>query len=192
MRFEDFAAARLPGLLRYAALLCGDRELARDIVQDVLTKALVRWKRIGAMDRPDAYVRTMVTNEFLSLRRRRAIRTVALTHEALDGRGAPSVPDHAADPGAREDLWHRLTELPRRQRAVLVLRYYEGLTDNEIAETLNCRPGTVRGYASRALATLRVEMTRDSTKTPESTRPSDPTEPTHPTRIPSLTQGDPA
>ncbi|WP_406298113.1 SigE family RNA polymerase sigma factor [Embleya sp. NBC_00888] len=160
MRFEDFAAARLPGLLRYAALLCGDRELARDLVQDALAKALVRWKRIGGMDRPDAYLRTMVTNEFLSLRRRKAVRTVALEHAAMDGLGGPSVPDHAADAGLADDLWHRLGELPRQQRAVLVLRYYEDLTDDEIAETLNCRPGTVRGYASRALATLRVDLTR--------------------------------
>ncbi|WP_406283642.1 SigE family RNA polymerase sigma factor [Embleya sp. NBC_00896] len=160
MRFEDFAAARLPALLRYAALLCGDRELARDLVQEALTKALVRWKRISALDRPEAYVRTMVTNEFLSLRRRKAVRTVALTYDTTDGPDAPTVPDHAAAFGAGEDLWRRLIGLPRQQRAVLVLRYYEGLTDDEIAETLKCRPGTVRGYASRALATLRVEMTR--------------------------------
>ncbi|MFI1578102.1 SigE family RNA polymerase sigma factor [Embleya sp. NPDC020630] len=174
MRFEDFAAARLPALLRYAALLCGDRELARDLVQEALIKALVRWKRIGALDRPDAYVRTIVTNEFLSFRRRKAIRMVALTHDALDGPAAPSVPDPAADVGSGEELWRRLSELPRRQRAVLVLRYYEGLTDDEIAETLRCRPGTVRGYASRALATLRVEMT------------------VTPTRIPPIPQGEPA
>ncbi|MFI1385558.1 SigE family RNA polymerase sigma factor [Embleya sp. NPDC020886] len=160
MRFEDFAAARLPALLRYAVLLCGDRELARDLVQDALTKALVRWKRISALDRPDAYVRTMVTNEFLSLRRRKAVRTVALTHETSAGPDAPTVPDHAQRFGVGEDLWHRLAELPRQQRAVLVLRYYEDLDDDEIAATLNCRPGTVRGYAPRALATLRLEPTR--------------------------------
>ncbi|MFE5327908.1 SigE family RNA polymerase sigma factor [Embleya sp. NPDC056575] len=174
MRFEEFAAARLPALLRYAALLCGDRELARDLVQEALTKAFVRWKRIGGLDRPDAYVRTIVTNEFLSLRRRRAVRTVALTQDALDHFEASGVPDHAGDVDTGEDLWRRLGRLPRRQRAVLVLRYYEGLTDDEIAETLDCRAGTVRGYASRALATLRVEMAVETT------------------RIPSIPQGEPA
>ncbi|MET7298642.1 SigE family RNA polymerase sigma factor [Embleya sp. NPDC005575] len=174
MRFEDFAAARLPALLRYAALLCGERELARDLVQEALTKALVRWKRIGSLDRPDAYVRTMVTNEFLSLRRRKAVRTVALTYEAISGPDAPSVPDHAAAVGAGDDLWRRLIALPRQHRAVLILRYYEGLTDDEIADTLNCRPGTVRAYASRALATLRVQL---SVELP---------------RIPSMSQGEPA
>jgi RNA polymerase sigma-70 factor (sigma-E family) len=160
MRFEDFAAARLPALLRYAVVLCGDEELARDLVQEALTKALVRWKRIGALDRPDAYVRTMVTNEYLSLRRRKAVRTIALTYEAMDGPRAPAEPDHAVSVGALDDMWQRLAGLPAKQRAVLVLRYYEGLDDGEIAETLGCRAGTVRGYASRALATLRVEMTK--------------------------------
>src|SRR4051794_41864017 len=71
MRFEEFAAARLPSLLRYAVLLSGDREGARDIVQEVLARALVKWDRIGSVQDPYGYVRRMVTNEFLSLRRRR-------------------------------------------------------------------------------------------------------------------------
>src|SRR5262245_41851578 len=152
MRFEEFAEARLPALLRYAGLLTGDRELARDVVQEVLARALVRWRRIAGLDEPYAYVRTMVTNEYLSLRRRKKVRTVALTYEALDGPGAPALPDQTSRLGDREDLWQRLATLPRQQRAVIVLRYYEDLTDAEIAETLGCRPGTVRGYAARALA----------------------------------------
>ncbi|MYW00572.1 SigE family RNA polymerase sigma factor [Streptomyces sp. SID3343] len=163
MPFEDFAAARLPALLRYAVLLCGDPELARDLVQESLIRALVRWKRISRLDRPEAYVRTMVTNEFLSLRRRKVIKTVALTYDALDGPRAPitqgSTRGEAPGADPRGELWERLVTLPRQQRVVLVLRYYEGLSDGEIADTLGCRPGTVRGYASRALATLRVELT---------------------------------
>jgi len=75
MRFEEFAAARLPSLLRYAVLLSGDGEEARDIVQEVLARALVKWDRIGSVRDPYGYVRRMVTNEFLSLRRRRRRRT---------------------------------------------------------------------------------------------------------------------
>ncbi|MEU4695073.1 SigE family RNA polymerase sigma factor [Actinoplanes sp. NPDC023714] len=154
MRFEEFAAARLPALLRYAVLLSGDRESAGDLVQDVLTKALLKWRRIGALDEPYAYVRTMLTNEYLSFLRRRRVPTVPL---------GGNVPDTvaAAEPASGrpdEELWLLLGGLPRQQRAVIVLRYYEGLSDPEIAEVLKCRPTTVRAYASRALAALRVEL----------------------------------
>jgi RNA polymerase sigma-70 factor (sigma-E family) len=150
MRFEDFAAARLPALLRYATLLSGEREQARDLVQEVLTRALLKWDRIDRADEPYAYVRRMVTNEYLSWRRRRRLVTVPLEQ-------APEPVAHSsAEHG--EELWALLTALPRQQRAVLVLRYYEGLDDQEIADVLGCRSSTVRGYASRALATLRIEL----------------------------------
>jgi RNA polymerase sigma-70 factor (sigma-E family) len=149
MRFEDFAAARLPALLRYAVLLTGDREQARDIVQEVLTRALVKWDRIGKLEEPYAYVRRMVTNEHLSWRRRRRVRTVPLDAEP--------VAEPVEPPG--DEMWHLLGTLPRQQRAVLVLRFYEGLSDPEIADVLGCRPGTVRSNASRALAALRIELT---------------------------------
>lgn len=101
MSFEDFAAARLPALLRYALLLCGDRHEAHDIVQEVLTRALVKWGRIGRVDEPYAYVRRMVTNEFLGLRRRRRIFTVPL--EPVHEPPAPAGPA----PGEGDELWHR-------------------------------------------------------------------------------------
>ncbi|GIF11091.1 SigE family RNA polymerase sigma factor [Actinoplanes teichomyceticus] len=156
MDFEEFASARSPALLRYATLLSGDREEARDIVQEVLARAMLRWRRITANGEPYGYVRRMVTNEFLSLlRRRRRISFVPLTQRDLDGPHAPAAPVVDAD----GELWQLLGTLPRQQRAVIVLRYYEGLTDAEIAEVLDCRPSTVRGYASRALTTLRIELT---------------------------------
>ena len=154
MQFEEFAAARLPALLRYAVLLSGDREQASDLVQDVLTKALLKWRKIGGLDEPYAYVRTMLTNEYLSFLRRRRVPTVPLGWNTPDtvaaAEPAPDRPD--------EELWRLLSGLPRQQRAVIVLRYYEHLSDPEIAEVLKCRPTTVRSYASRALATLRVEL----------------------------------
>jgi RNA polymerase sigma-70 factor (sigma-E family) len=154
MRFEEFAQARLPALLRYATLLCGDRELARDMVQEVLTRALVRWRRISGLEEPYAYVRVMVTNEFLSWRRRRRVTTVALTPDAY----AATTSDPSSAHGDRDEMWRRLAGLPRQQRAVLVLRYYEDLADPQIAEILGCRPATVRAYATRALAALRIEL----------------------------------
>lgn len=152
MQFEEFAAARLPALLRYAMLLTGDREAAHDLTQESLARALVKWDRIAGVDEPYAYVRRIMTNEFLSLRRRRRIREVPLDPER--DHPAPAV----QDPGDGDELWQLLTELPGQQRAVLVLRYYEGLADREIGEALGCRAGTVRGYASRALATLRIQL----------------------------------
>jgi RNA polymerase sigma factor (sigma-70 family) len=122
-------------------------------VQEVLLRAQQRWPKI---DSPPTYVRRMVTNEYLSWRRRRRLLTVPLEHS----------PEPVAAPLAEhgEELWALLTALPRQQRAVLVLRYYEGLTDPEIGDVLGCGSSTVRGYASRALATLRVELRTDSTK----------------------------
>jgi RNA polymerase sigma-70 factor (sigma-E family) len=156
MTFEEFAAARLPAVLRFAAVLTGDRGLAEDVVQEVLIRANGRWEAIARLDRPEAYVRKMIVNEYLSWRRRswRLVPSGAGTD--VDGRLSP---DPAAVHAEREALLAELAQLPARQRAVLVLRYYEGLSDAEIAGVLGCATGTVRGYASRALAMLRVEMT---------------------------------
>ena len=158
MSFEDFMRARLPALMRYAVLLTGDRELAADLVQEVMIRAHRKWGRVSGADRPELYVRRMVTNAYLSHRRRRAVRTVALTFESLDGPAAAAHPDHADRHAVRDELWQHLAALPPRQRAVLVLRYYEGLSHEEIAELLGCAASSVRSAAARALAALRVEL----------------------------------
>jgi RNA polymerase sigma-70 factor (sigma-E family) len=156
--FDAYVAARLPVLLRYATVLCGDPDEARDIVQDVLTKALVKWSRISRTERVDAYLRAMVTNEFISDRRRRRRRPQVPLPDPPDGPGTPAVPGPEPDRGTRSELWARLLRLPPQQRAVVVLRYYEDLSDAQIAAVLGCREGTVRAYASRALAALRVDL----------------------------------
>jgi RNA polymerase sigma-70 factor (sigma-E family) len=157
--FAEFAATRLPRLLRYAVILTGDRELAQDVVQDVLARAQVRWRKIARADSPDAYVRQMVLNEYLSWRRRWAVRNVRAVGERLlelsDNKG-----DHADAVVNADDVWNRLATLPRKQRAVLVLRYYEQLDDEEIAELLSCARATVRSNASKALKTLRLQSER--------------------------------
>jgi RNA polymerase sigma-70 factor (sigma-E family) len=156
MTFEEYAAGRLPALLRYAAVLTGDRDLAQDIVQEVLGRVHLRWRKISRLDVPDQYVRRMITNEFISWWRRwgRVIPVGQVTE------GPTATPDTATAHAERDALLAELSRLPRRQQAVLVLRYYEGLSDTEIADLLGCRPGTVRGYASRALAALRIELDR--------------------------------
>ena len=156
--FEEFAAERLPSLIRYATMLAGSREVAEDVVQDALVKTHAKWKRISTLDRPDLYVKRIVTNEFMSLRRRRTVPTISLEPEFAEVVRADLAPSHEETSADRDALWAELARLPRQGRAVLVLRFYEGLTDNEIATVLNCRSGTVRGYGSRALAALRIEL----------------------------------
>lgn len=155
MRFEEFADTRLPAVLRFSGVLAGDRALAEDLVQEVLIRASRRWEQIGQLDRPELYVRKMILNEYLSWRRRSWGLLPNGTAVEVDDRLAP---DHAVAYAERDALRAELGKLPRRQRAVLVLRYYEGFSDAEIAGLLGCTPGTVRGYASRALAALRIEM----------------------------------
>ena len=160
--FEQFAVARLPSLLRYAVVLTGDRELAQDVVQEVLARAQVKWRRIHAADSPEAYVRRMVLNEYLSWRRSWQVRNVHAVGERLaeldDARGG--VHDHADGVVEADELWSRLGRLGRKQRAVLVLRYYEGVDDDGIADLLGCSPATVRSHASKALKALRLNAER--------------------------------
>lgn len=154
-RFDAFVAERLDRLLRYATALTCDPHLAQDVVQEVLLRAQRRWSRIEAMHAPDAYVRRMIINEYLSWRRRRAARTIASTHRTLDALGTP-VDDPAKAHAERDAMRTRIAMLPRKQRAAILLRYYEDRTDEEIAEALGCTAGTVRSHVSRALATLRT------------------------------------
>jgi len=155
-RLDDVVRAHLPGLLRYATVLTGDGHTAADLVQEVLLRAHVRWNRIAMMDRPDLYLRRMVTNEHLSWRRRWHVRTIhAATDDILAAHADPEH-DHARRVVEDDAMWRRLAALPPRQRAVLVLRFYEGLSDLEIAKVLGTSGATVRSHASRALATLRA------------------------------------
>jgi RNA polymerase sigma-70 factor (sigma-E family) len=155
MRFEEFAAARLPAVLRFAGVLTADRALAEDVVQEVLIRASSRWDQLDRLDHPELYVRKMIVNEYLSWRRRSWRLLPKGSADEVDDRVTP---DHAGLHAERDALLAELGKLPRRQRTVLVLRYYQGLSDAEIAGVLGCTPGTVRGYASRALAALRVEL----------------------------------
>lgn len=150
--FDEFVAERLDGLLRYATVLTDDPHLAQDMVQNVLLRAQQRWSRI---DSPPTYVRRMVTNEYLSWRRRRAVRSVvSSTPEMLDAL-SPPVSDPSISYDERDAMMSRLAILPRKQRAAIVLRYYENFSDEEIAAVLRCGTSTVRSQISRALATLR-------------------------------------
>lgn len=154
--FEEFLTVRAPALLRYAVMLTGDRELALDVTQEAMARAALRWRRISRTDRPELYVKRMITNQFLAWRRGSWFRRVVLRGAPDDLPDPPrAVPDHAEVWARRDEVWALLATLPRQQRAALVLRFYESLTDQEIADVLGCRVGTVRAYVSRALTTLR-------------------------------------
>jgi RNA polymerase sigma-70 factor (sigma-E family) len=150
--FDQFAHSRLPGLLRLAGVLAGDRGIAEDVVQEVLFRVSNSWTMISSRDAPDSYVRRMVVNEYLSWRRKWS--RIVPVSDVVDERSAP---DHADQHADRDDVSRRLDKLPARQRSVLVLRYYEGLTDEAIATILGCSIGTVRSHASRGLASLRID-----------------------------------
>jgi RNA polymerase sigma-70 factor (sigma-E family) len=161
--FDDFVAERLDQLLRYATALTCDPHLAKDVVQEVLLRAQQRWRHIERADQPVAYVRRMVVNEYLSWRRRRANRDVVMAHATL-AEMSPSVADTTGRYDERQEMLARIVRLPRRQRAAIVLRYYENLSDPEIAAAMGCAETTVRSYLSRALATLRADAVGNAPK----------------------------
>ena len=158
--FEAYLALRLPALLRYALMLTGDPHLAQDVVQETMVRAHVHWRRVQRADLPDRYVKRMVTNTYLGWRRggwfRRSV-------PVADVPELGSVPDPAESSAVREELWQRLATLPPRQRAAVVLRFYEDLDDTEIADVLGCSVSTVRSQISRALTALR-EATQHTTQ----------------------------
>ncbi|XVV03943.1 SigE family RNA polymerase sigma factor [Actinosynnema sp. CA-248983] len=153
MEFAEYVAQRRPALMRFATVLTCQPWLAEDLVSDVLGRVYERWDRISRLDEPHAYVRRMVVNEYISWRRRlaRTSPRAQITDTTLG--------DGADERAERDAMIRRLASLPRRQRAAVVLRYYAGLPDAEIAAALGCRVTTVRSQISRALASLRVDLT---------------------------------
>lgn len=155
MTFEEFVALRLGALLRYATVVTWDPHLAEDITQEVLVRAQQRWGRIAGLDSPEAYVKRMIVNEFLSWRRRRSARPVTL--ESL-AEAAGSVPDHSASWSERDAMWCLIATLPAKQRAAVALRFYEDMSYEEIGDVLGCRAVTARSQVSRALLVLREQL----------------------------------
>jgi RNA polymerase sigma-70 factor (sigma-E family) len=153
--FEQYATDRLPTMLGTARAICGDPSLAEDLVQDVLIKVHAHWDSISSMDAPDAYVRRMIVNGFISWRRKWG---------RLSPRADSSMPtelergDHATEYAERDALVAEVRRLPPRQRMVIALRYFADVSDRDIADALDCTETTVRVHASRALATLRIQV----------------------------------
>jgi len=152
--FREFVLARGPALSRTAYLLTGDHQLAEDLLQQALTRTAVHWPRVFAGGNPEGYVRRAMVNERTSWWRRRRYTEVGAG--ALAAPGAAAVADAADSVVRRIALARALAQLPVRQRAVLVLRFFEDLTEAQTAEVLGCSVGTVKSQAHDALARLRA------------------------------------
>lgn len=145
-----FVHARGLALVRFAVAVCGHRELAEDLVQEALAKLVRRFGEQLSVERPEAYVKRVIVREFLQWRRRQP--RVSVVDDV------PDVADHSAavgEPDQHRLMWAFLAGLPRRQRAVLVLGFYEELPDDEIAALMGCAAGTVRSQRLRALRKLK-------------------------------------
>ncbi|MEU6023339.1 SigE family RNA polymerase sigma factor [Micromonospora sp. NPDC047134] len=155
--FRDFVTARSSALLRTAYLLTGDWGTAEDLLQTALTKTYLAWKRLGGIEAIEPYTRRVMINTSTSWWRRR-------WHGERPTEVLPERPaaDEIEQQLNRDALWRHLRALPARQRAVLVLRFYEDLSEAQAAALLNISTGTVKSQTSRALATLRRRIGADA------------------------------
>jgi len=150
--FRAFVAARSSALLWFAHLITGDRRDAEDVVQTALAATALGWHRVRRRDNPEGYVRRAIVHTHLNAQRRRPWRErpSAEPPEPVDPRSAERGVDD------RDAMWRLLATLAPRQRAVLVLRYYEDLSEGDIAEVLGISRGTVKSQAAKALDHLRA------------------------------------
>jgi RNA polymerase sigma-70 factor (sigma-E family) len=163
--FDDWVAQRGAALLRFAYLVTRDHTRAEEAVQDALIAAYSRWSRICRAQDPEAYVRRCIVNADIS-RWRRFFRRETPTDDAGTSHAAPhrAAPDHAVAQAEHDAVWALCATLPAKQRAAVVLRYYEDLPDAEIAVILDCSPATVRSQIHRALASLRTAIGTEEVK----------------------------
>ncbi|GIJ77223.1 RNA polymerase sigma-70 factor, sigma-E family [Micromonospora phaseoli] len=170
--FRDFVTARSGALLRTAYLLTGDWGTAEDLLQTALTKTYLAWKRLGGIEALEPYARRVMVNTSTSWWRRRwhGERPTAVLPEQ-------AAVDEIEQRLDRDVLWRHLRALPARQRAVLVLRFYEDMSEAQTAALLEISPGTVKSQTSRALATLRRRIGAEETFVPAARATSGPGRP---------------
>jgi RNA polymerase sigma-70 factor (sigma-E family) len=151
--FSELVAVRSQVLLRTAYLLVGDDQLAQDLLQEALVKAYVAWPRLRDVTKAEAYVRRTMVTTAISWRRRRSFheRPVEVVPDVWDADQTERLASH-------DDVWAQVCRLPPRQRAALVLRYYEDLSYEETAGVLGCSVGTVKSQVSEALSKLRQRV----------------------------------
>lgn len=163
--FVEFVAGRQEALLRFAYLVTGHRQTAEDVVQTALVKTYLAWGRLRDRGALDAYVRRAIVNEHINLLRRpwkrRERASEALSTPVPESGPEAAAPEDQLDRETRSVLFELVRELPPRQRAAVVLRYYEGFTEPQTAEVLGCSVGTVKSQTFRALKNLRGRMSDD-------------------------------
>lgn len=155
--FEEFAHGRSAALRRTAYLLVGDRGLADDLLQEALVKTYVAWPRLRDTGAAEAYCRKAIVTTAISWWRRRSWSELP-TAEARDT-GTPAAAEQS---DTRAWMWAELAKLPPRQRAAVVLRYYDDLSVAEAAAVLNCSEGTVKSQVHDALNKLRAALGPDA------------------------------
>jgi RNA polymerase sigma-70 factor (ECF subfamily) len=157
--FTEFVAARSGALLRTAVLLSGgDRQHGEDLLQDALAETFRRWSRISAPQAREAYARTILVRKATQIWRRAKLPVPTRDELLVSERAGATRTDPTEDRAVALDVLGYLRELPAQQRAVVVLRYFDDLSEVEIARTLGCATGTVKSHASRALSALRVRL----------------------------------
>ena len=156
-RLEDLYVRNSPGALRLAYFLTGNPELAEDLVQEAFVRVAGRFRHLRVPDAFDAYLRRTIVNLFTSQMRRAKLERAYMARHGVD----PSAPSDATDPAARDALWRALHTLPERQRAAIVLRFYEDLSETQSAEILHCSPGALNQLVVRGMASLREQIGDD-------------------------------
>jgi RNA polymerase sigma-70 factor (sigma-E family) len=149
--FAEFVLGRSPRLLRTAYLLTRDWAYAEDLLQIALVRAWSVWGRVESD--PEPFVRRILANVYASWWKRRWRQVEQPTHRPPER----SVADEASRIDAHEEVWQAIGRLPRRQRAVLVLRYFEDMSETQIADVMGISVGTVKSQAAKALAKLRLD-----------------------------------
>jgi RNA polymerase sigma-70 factor (sigma-E family) len=155
--FSELVQARSSALLRTAYLVVGDHQLAQDLLQESLVKAYLAWPRLRDTSRAEGYVRRTIVTTAISWRRRRSFHEPPIEH-------VPERPgaDHTDELATHDLLWELVRDLPPRQRAALVLRYYEDLSEADTADLMGCSVGAVKSQVSVALRKLRERVGADA------------------------------
>jgi RNA polymerase sigma-70 factor (sigma-E family) len=155
--FSEFALARAGALQRAAYLMVGDSQLAQDLVQEALTKTYVAWPRLRDPRNAEAYCRKAITTTAISWFRRKGWNNERPTEHLPDDVSSGNA-GHEATLAERDAVWRAMRQLPPRQRAALVLRFYDDLSEAQTAEAMGCAVGTVKSQVAAGLAKLRDQL----------------------------------
>ena len=156
-RIEELYVMHAPGALRLAYFLTGNKDMAEDLVQEAFVRMTGRFRHRRFPEDFSAYLRRSIVNSYLSQLRRRRLERSWLARQRTDPEMHP-----AHDPGERDELWRALQQLPERQRAAIVLRFYQDASEREAADVLRCSRGALNQLVTRGLAKLRKEVRKDA------------------------------